>query len=202
MTRFTKAALAALLIAGVATSCKKGLDTDTQGTLPAKDEQALVITSPNSPLTVLGNFGNPTVVPYTGFAPVYVNLLNGTQSGTASGQVVFNGISNAAVQPRPGYELRFLSTTIPFDSLRISHFPAANISTSIGQNTPNNGTPPNGWFNYVPPGGVSIIPNFYILVRSTTGGMSYALKFTNVVGTGTATNNKADYTIQYGFITP
>lgn len=195
-----RSAMAALLFAVIAPSCKK--DADQAATLPVKDDQAMVFISPNSPLTVLGNFGNPTVNPPTGFAPVYVNLANGTQSGTASGQIVFTGISNSTIQARPGYELRYLNSSAAFTSLSISNFPAANIKASIGQNSPNNGTPANGWFNYNPPGGVSVINNFHILVRSTSGGISYALRVTAAVGTGTPTNNKGDYTIQYGVITP
>lgn len=192
---YLKSGLAIMAIAALASACRKENDSSL-APLEQKDELAAVPVRTSTVIT--GNFGNPAD-PST-YGTLYLNLATRAISSTPSGHVAFTSTNNSFVQPRPGYTLRYVVTTVPFANLKITTFPSANTSNSLGMNTAGSGNPPNGWYNYIPPGGVTIIPNFYILVTPTAGGTSYAFKFTNVTSEGTATNNRGIYTIQGGVI--
>ncbi|MBB6107950.1 hypothetical protein SAMN05421821_101135 [Mucilaginibacter lappiensis] len=191
------AAIAAVAI--LAVSCTKDNSTKLQSSSADSKLSVSAVPSSNT-YTITGRWGNPASGPAV-FGTVYVNLATGAQdttSNTVGANVLFTSTNNSVVKVPTGYSLKYLyNTSATFSALKISDFTAAAVA-SVGQNT--GGTTPNGWYNYVVPGGVTPISGFYLLVTNTTTNVNYVIQFTGAVGQGTATNNRGVYTIKTGII--
>ncbi|WP_183559746.1 hypothetical protein [Mucilaginibacter sp. SP1R1] len=197
-----KATVVIASIAIMAVSCSKDNSAKPQSAAADNTKVSVNAVPTSNTYTVTGRWGNPASGP-TVYGTVYVNLANGAQdttSNTVGANVLFTGTNNSVVKVPTGYTVKYLydnTGTKTFAGLKISDFTAAAVA-SVGQNT--GGSTPNGWYNYVIPGGVTPIAGFYLLVTNTTTNVNYALQFTAAAGQGTATNNRGVYTIKTGVV--
>ncbi|MGN8068469.1 hypothetical protein [Mucilaginibacter sp. 22184] len=197
-----KSGVAVVAIAVLAVSCSKD-----KGVAPANNDASAnsklsVNAVPTSnTYTVTGTYANPAQGP-AGYGTIYVDLATGAQSTSSftAADVLFTSTNNSVIQTISGSTLKYLyAPTKTFASLKISDFAGITAVASIGRNTSTDPNAPNGWYNYVQPGGVTAIANFYILVTPASGS-PYALQVTGATGDGTATSNRGVYTIKTGVI--
>ncbi|MDN5288816.1 MAG: hypothetical protein JWR38_5090 [Mucilaginibacter sp.] len=195
-----KSGVAVAAIAILAVSCQKDNKVTPESTTTASKLSVNAVPTSNT-YTVTGQYADPAQGP-AGYGTIYVDLATGTQgtSSFAAADVLFTSTNNSVIQTISGSTLKYLyDTNKTFATLKISDFASATAVTSIGRNTSTDVNAPNGWYNYVQPGGVTAIGTFYILVTPSLGS-PYALQVTAAAGDGTATSNRGVYTIQTGVI--
>lgn len=197
MKTILKTVFAVTAIALAVTSCKKQNEgNEPAGTLKSTNGIAAVTAVTSD--TIYGHWGNPRG---GSFGAIYLNLSQSTSLDTASTNnsrfdIVLNGTNNSFVEGVNGYTLEYVQN-VSFAT--IDAFTIGTAATSIGRST-SPLSAANGWYAYVAPNGNTLAPNFYIIARSNDTRPDYALKFTSIVGEGTATLNRGKYVIQYGEI--
>jgi hypothetical protein len=197
-----KSGVAVAAIAILAVSCSKDKAVAPAGSNASSNSKLSVNAVPTSnTYTVTGQYANPAQGP-AGYGTIYVDLATGAQniSSFTAADVLFTSTNNSVIQTLSTSTLKYLyDPNKTFATLKISDFASATAVTSIGRNTSTDVNAPNGWYNYVQPGGVTAIGTFYILVTPASGS-PYALQVTAATGDGTATSNRGVYTIQTGVI--
>lgn len=197
MKTIIKTVFAVTAIALAVTSCKKQTEgTEPTGTL--KSANGIAAVTPVTSDTVYGHWANPRG---GNFGSIYLNLSQSASLDTASTNnsrfdVVLTGTNNSFVEGVNGYTLEYVQN-VSFAT--IDAFTIGTAATSIGRSTTALSAA-NGWYGYVAPNGNTLAPNFYIIARSNDTRPDYALRFTAIVGEGTATLNRGKFVIQYGEI--
>jgi|GEM_PF-1441826 len=188
----------------IAVSCKKE-QAGTEDLLSANGKRSsslstLSSTCDTSSYKVLGRGGYSRT--RVGFDTVYVNLNTPDQDSLSTFIGVnawFTSNSNSYIST-PGTLKYMYNTSKALCDLTLSDYTAGTTTTAsiIGMNT--GGGTPNGWYNYVPPGGTVPIPGFYVFINDGTD--TYAIElvaFTDAVSWGSGVNlqNKANTVIRY-----
>ncbi|MBC8984327.1 hypothetical protein H9X96_00905 [Pedobacter sp. N36a] len=197
MKTIIKTVFAVTAIALAVTSCKK----QNEGTAPTgtlKSANGIAAVTPVVSDTIYGHWANPRG---GNFGSIYLNLSQSASLDTASTNnsrfdVVLTGTNNSFVEGVNGYTLEYVQN-VPFAT--IDAFTIGTAATSIGRSTTALSAA-NGWYGYVAPNGNTLAPNFYIIARSNDTRPDYALRFTAIVGQGTATLNRGKFVIEYGEI--
>lgn len=199
MKTILKTVFAVTAIALSVTACKK----QNEGNAPAgalKSTNGVATVTPVTSNTIYGHWGNPRG---GNFGSIYINLSQSTSLDTASTNnsrfdIVLNGTNNSFVEGVNGYTLEYVQDAALTFAL-IDASTTGTAATTIGKSTTPL-TAANGWYSYVAPNGNTLAPDFYIIARSNDTRPDYALKFTSIIGEGTATLNRGKYVIQYGEI--
>ncbi|MBT2560153.1 hypothetical protein J7E50_02820 [Pedobacter sp. ISL-68] len=194
-TLFAVAAIAITI-----SSCKKDNQTASPSDKLSLSKEVATVTPVTSD-TIYGHWANPRG---GNFGSIYVNLTSATLDTASTTNprfdIVLNNFNNSFVQGVNGYTVEYINDPLVNFST-IGTTTTGITQLSIGQSTTGAGPTPsaNGWYTYAPPGGITLVPDFYIIARSNTPSKpSYALKFTYAIGQGTATLNRGKYIIQYG----
>ncbi|WP_316841927.1 hypothetical protein [Pedobacter gandavensis] len=199
MKTLIKTVFAVTAIALAVTSCKKQNEgNESAGALKSAKSTASV--TPVTSNTIYGHWGNPRG---GSFGSIYLNLSQSASLDTASANdsrfdIVLTGTNNSFVEGVNGYTLEYIQDpTLTFATIGIGT--SGTVATTIGKSTTPLATA-NGWYAYVAPNGNTLAADFYIIARSNDTRPDYALKFTSIIGEGTATLNRGKYVIQYGEI--
>ncbi|MNX38855.1 hypothetical protein D3C86_691990 [compost metagenome] len=188
----------------IAVSCKKE-QAGTEDLLTTNGKRsssisALSSTCDTSSYKVLGRGGYSRT--RVGFDTVFVDLNTPDQDSLSTFFGVnawFTSNSNSFISTSG--TLKYLyDTSKSLCDLTISDYTALSTPTAsiIGMNT--GGATPNGWYNYVPPGGTVPIPGFYVFINDGTDTFAIELvAFTDAISWGSGANlqNKANTVIRY-----
>lgn len=186
----------------IAVSCKKEqAGTDDLLTTNGKrssSNSTLLSTCNAASYKVLGRGGFSRT--RVGFDTVFVDLTTPDQDSLSNFVGVnawFTSNSNSYIST-PGTLKYMYNTSKALCDLTLSDYSTATTTSIIGMNT--GGGTPNGWYNYVAPGGTLPISGFYVFIND--GADTYAIElvaFTDAVSWGSGANlkNKANTVISY-----
>lgn len=185
----------------IAVSCKKE-QAGTEDQLTANGKRSSISTlsgtCDTSSYKVLGRGGYSRT--RVGFDTVFVDLNTPDQDSLSTFFGVnawFTSNSNSYIST-PGTLKYLYNTGKAICDLTLSDYAMATTTSIIGMNT--GGGTPNGWYNYVPPGGTVPISGFYVFINDGTD--TYAIElvgFTDAIswGSGATQQNRANTVIRY-----
>ncbi|TDQ06713.1 hypothetical protein [Pedobacter metabolipauper] len=168
-----------------ASSCKK-----ENGDEPLSLNNAKAVVSPVNTATITGNWGSGSV----SYGTIKLPLAAGDTA-------LFTNRDNSYITAPAGYTVKYLYTTISSTaSIGTAQYALATTASAAGVGYNTGGGTPNGWYDYIPPGGITIIDYVYIFITNPLTLVTYVIKVVDVTPQQSGALDRAIIDVEYGVV--